>query len=46
MKISQKAKDATLKGIDAIKIETEDENQQKAINKWREIFGDQFPEYG
>lgn len=44
-KISAKAKDAYIKGYNAYKIETEEINQEKAINKWREIFGNEFPKY-
>lgn len=43
--ISSKANDAYTKGYEAYKIETEEKNQSKAINKWREIFGDKFPSY-
>jgi len=45
VKISNKASDTYDKGYEAYKIETEEENQEKAINKWREIFGDDFPKY-
>lgn len=44
-KISDKALDAYTKANEAIKAETEDKDQQKAINKWREIFGNDFPKY-
>ncbi len=44
-KISNKASDTYDKGYEAYKIETEEKNQEKAINKWREIFGDDFPKY-
>lgn len=43
--ISSKANDAYTKGYEAYKIETEELNQAKAINKWIEIFGDTFPRY-
>lgn len=43
--ISSKANDSYLKGLIAYKIETEEKNQSKSINKWREIFGDKFPSY-
>jgi hypothetical protein len=46
MKISEKATDVVKKGNEAIRIETKEKNQEKAINKWREIFGDDFPKYG
>jgi len=45
-KISDKASDVYKKGLEAYDLETKDEDQEKAINKWREIFGDQFPNYG
>lgn len=45
VKISKKAKEAYHKGYEAYKIETEEKNQEKAINKWREIFGEDFPQY-
>jgi len=45
-KISQKATDVTQKGNEAIRLEIKEESQEKAINKWREIFGDDFPKYG
>jgi hypothetical protein len=44
-KISDKALDAYTKANEAIKAETEDKDQQKAINKWLEIFGNDFPKY-
>ncbi len=43
--ISDKANWAYNKSIEAIYAETQDSNQEKAINKWREIFGSQFPIY-
>lgn len=46
MKISAKATNVVKKGNEAIRIETKEKNQEKAINKWREIFGDDFPMYG
>ena len=46
MKISEKAADVVKKGKEAVRIETKEKNQEKAINKWREIFGDNFPKYG
>ncbi len=45
VKISNKANDAYNKGLEAYRIETKKEDQKKAINKWREIFGDNFPKY-
>lgn len=44
-KISAKANDAYTKGYEAYRLETEDKNQNSAINKWRELFGDDFPQY-
>ena len=43
--IAKKANEAYTKGYEAYKIETEEKNQSKAINKWIEIFGDKFPKY-
>lgn len=43
--ISGKAKATYEKGLQAWKYETEEKNQEKSINKWREIFGDDFPKY-
>lgn len=44
-KISTKAKETYTKGYDAYQLETNDKNQNSAINKWREIFGSDFPQY-
>jgi len=44
-KISSKANDAYTKGYEAYRLETEDSNQSSAISKWREIFGNDFPQY-
>ena len=43
--ISQKADWAYQKADEAIKAEVNDKDTQKSINKWREIFGDNFPKY-
>lgn len=43
--IVQKCKDEIFKCRDAINYEFEDEDHKKAINKWREIFGEDFPDY-
>lgn len=43
--ISTKANDTYTKGYEAYRIETEEKNQSKSINKWIEIFGDKFPKY-
>jgi hypothetical protein len=44
-KIYSKANDTYAKGYEAYRLETEDKNQSSAINKWREIFGSDFPQY-
>lgn len=44
-KIAQKCIDEHDKCIDALSLEFEDKNQKKAIEKWREIFGEDFPDY-
>ena len=44
--ISEKANWAYEKAKEAISAETSEKNQEKAINKWREIFGKKFPTYG
>lgn len=43
--ISQKAEWAYNKAIEAINAEVEGKDTQKSINKWREIFGNDFPQY-
>ncbi|MGP2571259.1 hypothetical protein ACT4R9_10415 [Ornithobacterium rhinotracheale] len=43
--ISRKAKWAYKKAQEAIQAEVRDKNQEKAINKWSEIFGDKYPKY-
>jgi len=43
-KISDRAYQDYAKAFDARKFEKE-ENQKDSINKWREIFGDDFPKY-
>ena len=45
-KISSKANDAYTKALKAIYFETQEKDQKKAINKWREILGTEFPIYG
>lgn len=45
-KISEKADETYSKATVAYKFETEEKNQEKAINQWRKIFGDNFPQYG
>jgi len=44
-KIKDKAYSDYYKATDAIKLE-QDGEMEGSINKWREIFGDSFPEYG
>lgn len=43
--ISQKATWAFERAEEAIFFETSEKNQEKSINKWREIFGNKFPSY-
>ncbi|MCD8178063.1 MAG: hypothetical protein LUE98_11825 [Tannerellaceae bacterium] len=43
--ISDKAIWAYNKAYDAVYAETQEGDQKKAINKWREIFGNNFPAY-
>jgi len=43
--ISDKAQWAYNKAKEAINAEVNDKDQEKAINKWREIFGSKFPQY-
>ncbi|WP_409417119.1 SMODS domain-containing nucleotidyltransferase [Flavobacterium sp. PS2] len=43
--ISQKAAWAFDRSKEAIYFETTEKNQEKSINKWREIFGNKFPSY-
>lgn len=45
VRVSAKAKETYEKGYAAYKFETEEKDHEKAINKWREIFGDDFPKY-
>jgi len=45
VKISDKATDTYKKGLTANNFEVKDKDHEKAINKWREIFGDDFPKY-
>lgn len=44
--LSQKADWAYNKANEAIKAEVDEKDAQKSINKWREIFGYDFPSYG
>ncbi|KPH14057.1 hypothetical protein [Chryseobacterium sp. ERMR1:04] len=44
--VSLKADWAYNKAKDAVFAETNEKNQEKSINKWREIFGNNFPQYG
>jgi hypothetical protein len=46
LSISQKATWAYNKAKEAVFAETNEKDQQKAINKWREIFGSNLPTYG
>lgn len=45
LKISNALHEAYNKACDAISFEVNDKNQEKAINKWREVFGSAFPKY-
>lgn len=45
-KISLKAKETYEKSLEAYKYEAEHKNHKMAINKWRDIFGNDFPTYG
>lgn len=45
VKISEKAEDTYNKACEAYEAELKEKNQEKAINKWRTIFGDSFPKY-
>lgn len=45
LKISEKAKSCYDKACEAEYFEIIDKDQKSAINKWRKIFGDEFPEY-
>ncbi|MBP3710274.1 MAG: hypothetical protein J6I73_07735 [Treponema sp.] len=44
--ISEKAKIDYEKAKEANSAEIEEDNQEKAMNLWRDIFGDEFPKYG
>jgi len=46
IKISLKADNTYTKASEAIYFETQENDQKKAINKWREVFGSEFPTYG
>ena len=43
--ISEKAQWAHAKAIEAIDAETNKKDQEKAISKWSEIFGNKYPKY-
>jgi hypothetical protein len=45
LSISQKADWAYQKADEAIQAEVDEKDNQKSINKWREIFGSNFPQY-
>lgn len=45
VKISTKANDTYNKAYEAYELETKEKDQEKAIKKWAEIFGDDFPKY-
>lgn len=44
--LKEKAQSDYEKACEAIKYETEEKDHKKSINKWREIFGGDFPTYG
>lgn len=46
LKIAQRAQDDVDKIYDAQEAEFDIKDQEKAINLWREIFGQEFPTYG
>jgi len=46
LSVSRKADWAHSKAIEAVNSELNEKNQEKSINKWREIFGKDFPYYG
>jgi hypothetical protein len=43
--ISDKAQWAYNKAVEAVNAEIDQKDQEKAINKWREIFGSKYPKY-
>lgn len=45
VKVSKKTESIYDKACEAFEAETKDKNQEKAINKWRIIFGDNFPKF-
>lgn len=44
--LKEKAQSDYEKACEAIKYKTEEKDHKKSINKWREIFGGDFPTYG
>ena len=45
LNISIRADDTYTKTVEAINYETKEKNHHRSINKWRQIFGDEFPKY-
>jgi hypothetical protein len=45
VKISKKSESTYNKACEAYEAELTEKNQEKAINKWRAIFGDNFPKF-
>ena len=45
LKISSVLHTAYEKACDAVDYELTEHDQEKAINKWREVFGNAFPKY-
>jgi len=44
-KISKLSKLSYDRAVEAIRFKTNDKDMKKSINKWKEIFGDEFPKY-
>ena len=44
--VSEKASNCNEQGSIALSYETNEKNQEKAITKWKQILGDNFPNYG
>ena len=45
-KIQTRANNDYIKACNAVRAETQENNNQKSITLWRDIFGDDFPKYG
>jgi len=44
-KVSEKSKSTYEKAVEALRIEIDEKDSRKSIDKWREIFGNDFPKY-